>query len=680
MNASTDAPHNPDSRNSAGWWRLGAQAELALFRRPMVALSALAIVMVPSLYAVFYISSFWDPYGHLERMPAALVNADRGTARGGRNVNLGDTVVETFETQPPFHFVRLPSAEAADDALRRGDVYFALIIPPDFSERALAARQDGPANFTLRVAEGANYTSAIISKRFGSELAHLLNERLNRERWAAIAGDPAAPTNVSVRAAISQLRDGAQKVHEGAQRAQEGSGRLDDGLGRAADGAQRLTDGTGQMADAAAGLSDGMGKVADGVQEMRDRLPPAEKLQELAAGSKAAVAGGEKLAVGIDKLSAGQKRIEEGAGQLQRGAAKVPLFGGRLSDGAGQLKDGIVQLGTGLTQAADGGRDLHEGLEKLDAGIQPLTGGIIELETNLQMMSGRLPTAEQRSRVTNGAVELRTHGAELTNGLAQLLDGSHRLAAGSKELEAGTSELAAGLDRLNAGFAEQLGDADADGLAGSVRVNVETTAPVRNNGTAFSPYFSALALWLGGIMMTFVIYFRRIIEPMRAAPRWVQWLAKFTVPMGLGVLQATVVVTVLRLGFGIAFAHPWLAWLAAVLGSFTFVALIQLFVVVLGDAGRLLAVVLLILQLAAAGGIYPVELSGRFYMAIHPWLPLTALVRAFRATMFGAFDGAWTGAAVQLAVTGCVAAALAIRLARWKYVPRESYGPAVEFS
>jgi putative membrane protein len=666
MSTSPDAPQQPEPRSFADWWRLGVNTELCLFRRPMVALSALAIVMVPSLYAVFYISSFWDPYGHLDRMPAALVNNDRGATRGGRTVNLGNTVVDTFEQQPPFHFVRKESAEAADEALQRGEVYFELIIPSDFSERALAARQDTTANFTLRVAEGANYTSAIISKRFGAELAHTLNEKLNRERWAAIAGDPAAATNVSVRAAIGQLRDGAQHV-------QEGSGQLDDGLGRAADGSRRLTDGAGQMADAAVSLSDGMGKVAAGVQEMRDRLPPPEKLQELADGSKAAVGGEEKLAAGIDELSAGQKKLDDGAGQLRLGAAKVPLFGGKLSAGAGQLQDGIEQLGTGLTQAAAGGRDLHDGLQKLDGGVQALASGLLELETNLAMMSEKLPTEEQRSRITNGAVELRTHGAELTNGLAQLVDGSRQLAAGSKELSAG-------LDRLNAGLMEQLGDADAGGLAGSVRANIEITAPVQNNGTAFSPYFSALALWLGGIMMTFIIHFRRIIEPMRAAPRPAKWLAKFTVPMGLGVSQATVVVLVLRLGFGIVFVHPLMAWVAAVLGSFTFVALIQLMVVVLGDAGRLVAVVLLILQLAAAGGIYPVELSGPFYTAIHPYLPLTALVRAFRATMFGAFGGTWSAAALQLAVTGCVAAALAIWLARWKYVPEETYCPAVEFS
>ena len=679
MNPCTSVPSKFDPKSSTCWLSLGLQAEFALFRRPLLVLSTLAIVLVPSLYAVFYVSSFWDPYGHLDRLPAAIVNADRGSDRGGRSVNLGDTMVNTFERQPPFRFVRLPSAQAADEALRRGEVFFILVIPADFSERALTAQQDKPANLTLKVTEGANYTSAIISKRFGVELAHTLNEQLNRERWASIASDPATPANVSMRSAIRELRNGGRKVNEGAHHVQEASSRLDNGLSQAAVGARRLIDGTEQFAVAAVALSDGMGRIATGVQEIRDRLPPANKLQELAVGSRAAVGGAEKLVVGIDQLVDGGLRLEQGAGQLRQGADKVPFAGSRLSDGAAQLEAGIIKLNTGLTQAASGGKELHTGLERLNDGIQPLTSGIMQLETGLQTMFDQLPSAEQRSRVTAAAGQLRDGGAELTSGLARLYDGSHQLADGSKRLKAGTAEMVAGLNRLHEGFANGFGDADAEGLAASVRVNIESTAPVQNNGTAFSPYFAALSLWVGGIMMTFVFHFRHIIEPLRNAPRWVRWLVKATVPLGLGILQATVVVAVLRVAFGMAFTHPWLVWLAAILGSLTFVAVILLFMVVLADAGRLLVVVLLILQLAAAGGIYPVELSGRFYETIHPFLPFTALVTAFRATMFSAFGGQWSAAAVQLAVTGCVASVLAMWLARWKYVPGEYYGPAVEF-
>src|SRR5580693_377912 len=110
-------PNESDPKSSTSWLWLGLQAELALFRRPMFVLSVLAIVVVPSLYAVFYISSFWDPYGHLDRLPAALVNLDRGTSVDGRDVNLGNDIVSNFKAKPPFRFVYLPSVAAADEAL-----------------------------------------------------------------------------------------------------------------------------------------------------------------------------------------------------------------------------------------------------------------------------------------------------------------------------------------------------------------------------------------------------------------------------------------------------------------------------------------------------------------------------------------------------------------------------------
>ena len=639
-----------DPGSSPGWLWMGLQAELALLRRPMLVLSVLAIVLVPSLYAVFYISSFWDPYSHFDRLPAALVNADLGVSTSGRDVNLGDDIVNAFKQKPPFHFVYLPSVAAADEALHRGAVYFTLVIPADFSERALAARKDEPATLALQVAEGQSYTSAIFSKRFGAELAHTLNEQLNDQRWAAIVGDPAASATDSLRVVIGQLRDGSQELHQGAQHLQDGSSRLDQGLGQ----------------------------VAAGLQEMHDRLPTSGQLQELAAGSLAAVAGEAKLATGMDQLVAGGQRLRQGAGQLRHGAARVPFGGTRLAGGATQLETGIATLDTNLLLAAAGSRELHAGLAKLNAGVQPLTGGLLQLEAGLQQMIYQFSPTDPTGLVA-AAGEL--HAASVpTNKPARLSDGSRQLAAGSQELAAGTARLADGLDRLQKSLQAKLGRANAGGLAASVQVDVKSYAPVANNGTAYCPYFASLALWLGGIMITFVFHCRRLIEPMKAAPRWVCWFAKSALPLGLGLLQATVVVAVLRLGFGVPFVHPWLVWLAAALGSLTFVSVILLLIAVLGDAGRLPAVVLLILQLAAAGGIYPVELSGRFYEAIHPYLPLTALVNAFRATMFGSFDGTWSAPAQLLGVTCCAAVAATIWLARWKYVPRESYGPAVEFN
>jgi putative membrane protein len=367
----------------------------------------------------------------------------------------------------------------------------------------------------------------------------------------------------------------------------------------------------------------------------------------------------------MDQLAAGGQRLRQGADQLRQGAARVPFGGKRLSGGAARLETGIATLDTNLLLGATGSRELHTGLARLNDGVQPLADGLAQLEAGLQQMLNQFSSSDPGGQ---------------TDKLVRLGDGSRQLAQGSKELAAGTAKLADGLDQLQKSLTENIGTADAGGLAASVQVDIKAYAPVPNNGAAYCPYFASLALWLGGIMITFVFHCRRVIEPLKDAPRWVCWFAKSALPLGVGLLQATVVVAVLRLAMGIAFVHPWLVWLAAALGSITFVSVILLLIAVLGDAGRLPAVILLILQLAAAGGIYPVELSGSFYEAIHPYLPLTALVNAFRATMFGAFDGTWTAPAMILVVTAVGAVAATIWLARWKFVPRECYGPAVEFS
>jgi putative membrane protein len=94
--------------------------------------------------------------------------------------------------------------------------------------------------------------------------------------------------------------------------------------------------------------------------------------------------------------------------------------------------------------------------------------------------------------------------------------------------------------------------------------------------------------------------------------------------------------------------------------------------------GKLLGVLLLVFQLAASGGIYPIELSPTFYQSMHGWMPLTFLVRSFRATMFSSFNGQWLSSVQALVIFGAAAVLLGILLARWKYVARESYGTAPE--
>jgi putative membrane protein len=98
----------------------------------------------------------------------------------------------------------------------------------------------------------------------------------------------------------------------------------------------------------------------------------------------------------------------------------------------------------------------------------------------------------------------------------------------------------------------------------------------------------------------------------------------------------------------------------------------------LGDTGKALASILLVLQLSAAGGIVPIELSSSFFRELNPWLPFTWVVRAVRASMFGAYDHGWGIALGLVALAGVVALVIATWVGRWRVVPQEHYGPRLD--
>ena len=112
--------------------------------------------------------------------------------------------------------------------------------------------------------------------------------------------------------------------------------------------------------------------------------------------------------------------------------------------------------------------------------------------------------------------------------------------------------------------------------------------------------------------------------------------------------------------------------------SLVFLCLIFALVHLFGDVGKLIAVLLLVLQMSAAGVLLPIELTPHLFQAMHRWLPLSWAVRAFRASLFGAYDGSWLGAwAVMLAMCAC-ALTLAVVFGRWRPVPAEAYRPSME--
>ena len=114
------------------------------------------------------------------------------------------------------------------------------------------------------------------------------------------------------------------------------------------------------------------------------------------------------------------------------------------------------------------------------------------------------------------------------------------------------------------------------------------------------------------------------------------------------------------------------------LSSLMFLALVFALIRVFGDLGRVLAVLLLVVQVSAAGALLPIELSDAAFQAVHPYLPLTWVLRAFRVALFGAFEGELALPLAVVVATALAALAAGIVLGRWRPVPPEQWRPPLD--
>jgi putative membrane protein len=574
-----------------------------------------------------------------------------------------------LEKEKPFAFARYPTPEAARAAVQSGKAFFALLIPPDFSQRSVAA--ESPAQLLLYVPADGNSTASLLGQRFGTDLAHSLNEQLNRERWTTWAGESGHGGVSTLGSGLTALQAGSRQLVAHTRRVHSGSAELRQGLLKSVRDAQALKENADQVVDKSLPVIEGLRQATLAVTGLRAVLPGKSQLAAIGPLSESVVRSSADLKQSLDEVKPDMVQLGAAVTQLQTSTARVIFVGGRLSAEAARVHTGVTALGAAIAKGSEQSGQLNDNATQLNAAISPLVDGFTSVEKGLVVLDGRLPTAEHLDGFNHAVARLHDSDDSVKTGLTGL---SQRLAIlddSNGGLEKEAVELSAGLEEAVSRFRAGSNGGRAGSLAAPVETTVEALATLPRNGPALAPYFAAIFLWVGAVLLNFISQLRRQPSANRRAWRLTRWFVKVAPLLVLGALQATAVIIVFRL-MGIALAHPPLVWTVAIVGSFAFVAVTTFFTLVLDNFGRLLGVLLLGLQLAASGGVYPVELSPAFYQNIHGWLPVTFLLKAFRATMFSATGGQWFSSVQALAIFGAAAALLGILLARWKYVVRET--------
>ncbi|MCM2307170.1 MAG: hypothetical protein NDI91_06860 [Sulfuritalea sp.] len=208
----------------------------------------------------------------------------------------------------------------------------------------------------------------------------------------------------------------------------------------------------------------------------------------------------------------------------------------------------------------------------------------------------------------------------------------------------------------------------AEGLANSVRPEVEIAAALQNNGSAYAPNIIPAAFWLGAGIAAFLIHVRVLPREAQGFSRIAQFLGKIAAPSCVVLLQVLLVILPVLLVLHMQVADIAALSLTLAVSAVTFLIIVFALTRALGDAGKALSILFLAVQLSSSGGIITVELGGGVFMGISPWPPLTWVVKAIKASMFGVFGHAWQLPLLLVAPSGFAATVMACTVGKWAYV------------
>ncbi|MCM3587532.1 YhgE/Pip domain-containing protein [Mesobacillus maritimus] len=345
------------------------------------------------------------------------------------------------------------------------------------------------------------------------------------------------------------------------------------------------------------------------------------------------------------------EQLTGSTGQLEAEvkAATEPTFS-QLINGVQTLHDAQVQLQDGVQQLAAGSNQLYDGAMNLSSGQKEYVSNFVALNEKLSdAKSGASQLASGANLLTNGMSELSNGSVKIGDGTRQLADGSKELADGTVVVEDGTTEMKEALEDA----AEQAGSVEADNgtydmMGEPVKVQTKGINHVPNYGTGFAPYFLSLGLFVGALLISIVYQLKMPAVRPRNGVAW--FFGKFGVITIVGVIQALLADAILLLGLGIEVQSVPLFLVTSIIISLTFMALIQFFVTTLGDPGRFMAIIILILQLTTSAGTFPLELIPKALQPISAFLPMTYTVQALKAVVSsGDFAYMWSNIIILLA-------------------------------
>ena len=656
---------------------------LRLLKNPVALVITIGICVIPSLYAWYNIVANWDPYGNTANIKVAVANNDQGTSNEYvGELNAGDETVSKLKENDQLGWV-FTDADAAVEGVKSGEYYAAIVIPDDFSAN-LTSMLTG--TFTQPQLEYyCNEKKNAIAPKVTDTGAQTVEEQINETFVATVsetlvekiqnaAGDldaQGAETQGGIlenvqrsNRALQDVRDALAGMQKTIATSKEAGAKADETLaalsGQIPSLVNALDKGDALLASARTSsrnfasslnttLSHGltqMGKVSSNANVAVGKLSGAIS----AAGGKVDGALADVQMVindvngiiidireitGIDSgliLSA----LEEQLAELQTLKDALQDQSTDIQNSAGAIAGAVSSLDSATQQgisAMEGVQQdmastvlpqLSQGMDSFSEVSGDLTGVVTSLEPTIAQARGVL--AQLTTTLDQASSTMSQADSSLEKLQGTLSTAANDVAA----LRASES-----LDKLDEILGASSADL-ADLMSSPVTLTTKAVYPVSNYGSGVAPFYTNLALWVGGCVLIAIIKLEVDGEGIGAFTATEGYFGRWLLLVVLGFAQAFIVCCG-DLVLGMQCLRPELFVLAGIFTSFVYVNIIYALASAFKHIGKALVVILVIVQIPGSSGMYPIEMMPDFFQYLHPLLPFTYGISAMRETIGGMY-------------------------------------------
>ena len=656
-----------------------------VFRKTNTWIIIVGLIFLPSMYAWPNILSSWDPYGHTNNIKVAVTSEDAGATVDGKELNLGNSLVEGLKNNKNLDWQFVSNKQEAEDGVRIGDYYASIVVPKNFSQDMTSVSRTEPQRATIEYTvnekinaispkitnSGASAIANNISKNFVETANGIIFEKLHE---AGIKFEENLPSIEKAKEEIFKLNDNFSTYESTLS---ELIGKVEYGY-NILNNVQNTLPEIDRVATNSIMIADKAGITINNIQGFNGRLLPIinSHLNVVEEVSKEANVIAKELQKKPDKteeIKARQKALDN---RLQASIERLQLvknifeYFNKLSNERlfnNQLER-VTTLSNDITTIKEVNNNIYNKMDhydeiadtvkeefvnksarinevssnmnsKLNVEVAPLISQVLsKAEVNIDKVSGIIAGAQGDLP----AVERKLSETEvkISNAYGKLLSLQAQMPSAKSKIQKLTDEIKkadSGIDKnqlfnlLKVDYKQQ-----AEFFANPVKLQENKLYHIENYGSAMTPFYTVLSIWVGSLLMSSLLTTKVEDEGKKYKP-YQKYFGRGLLFVIISLFQTLIITLGDMYVLGTQATSPYRFVIYALLISLLFSSIIYTIVCILGNVGKAVCIVLLVLQLGSSGGTFPIQMTSEFFQALYPKVPFTYSIGLLREAVGGVY-------------------------------------------